>query len=267
MTQGRNRNSPAISSDDGNSLGDKGFRIEDLSKFSGTTVDTIRYYQHFGLLPPPIRNGRVAFYGQDHLEVLRRISELKERGWSLAAIKSEHGHIRPDRATYGAGIPPSPVRLLTLSELADETELPEAILLSLVADRILEPTVIGSAEYFSEFDLFSAKAALDLLRAGLPLAGLMEIAKRYKSSINGVLELAVGIFDGYIRKNQNLSDQQVLDMFDELFEASSALVVNHFRSELLRRSLETVLTTGSQAELDLISQRVGITLQKLSDLG
>ena len=136
-----------------------------------------------------------------------------------------------------------------------------------MADRILEPTVIGSAEYFSEFDLFSAKAALDLLRAGLPLAGLMEIAKRYKSSISGVLELAMGIFDGYIRKNQNLSDQQVLDMFDELFEASSALVVNHFRSELLRRSLETVLTTGSQAELDLISQRVGITLQKLSDLG
>jgi DNA-binding transcriptional MerR regulator len=245
---------------------DEAFRIEELSILGETSVDTIRYYQSIGLLPPPIRTGRIAIYKQEHLDILRRVAELKEVGWSLAAIKTELSRFHPNRKVNRVEFPYSPVRLLILSELSEEAELPEAILLSLVADRIIEPTTIGKTDYFSEFDLMSARAALELLKAGLPLAGLMEIAKRDKSSIDDVLDLAVGVFDEHIRKNPNQTSQSVLEMFDELFEASSALVVNHFRSELLRRSLNAVLATGSQTELELISQRIGISLQNRRDI-
>ncbi len=245
---------------------DQAFRVEELSVLSETSVDTIRYYQSIGILPPPIRTGRIAIYNQEHLEILRRVSELKKAGWSLAAIKSELSRFHRSPESDKIEFSYSPVRLLGLSKLSEETELPEAILLALIADRIIEPTTIGKTEYFSEFDLLSARAALELLRAGLPLAGLMEIAKRYKSSIDDVLDLAVSVFDEHIRRNPNRTSQSVLEMFDELFEASSALVVNHFRSELLRRSLNAVMATGSQTELELISQRIGTSLQNRRDV-
>ena len=47
----------------------------------------MRLYQTRGLLPPPRREGRVAYYGDDHRRRLRLITQLQERGFSLASIK------------------------------------------------------------------------------------------------------------------------------------------------------------------------------------
>ena len=61
-------------------------RVEQLSVRSGLSVDTIRYYQSKGLLDPPRREGRVAWYDQDHLDRLDRIRTLQQRGFTLATI-------------------------------------------------------------------------------------------------------------------------------------------------------------------------------------
>ena len=61
-------------------------RVEQLSARSGLSVDTIRYYQSKGLLDPPRRQGRVAWYGDRHLARLERIRSLRERGFTLATI-------------------------------------------------------------------------------------------------------------------------------------------------------------------------------------
>jgi DNA-binding transcriptional MerR regulator len=61
-------------------------RVEQLSLESGVPVDTIRYYQSKGLLDPPRRQGRVAWYQDDHLHRLARIRSLQQRGFTLAAI-------------------------------------------------------------------------------------------------------------------------------------------------------------------------------------
>ena len=45
-------------------------RIDELARRSGLTVDTIRFYQREGLLPPAARAGRAKVYGQDHLDRL-----------------------------------------------------------------------------------------------------------------------------------------------------------------------------------------------------
>jgi DNA-binding transcriptional MerR regulator len=63
------------------------YRIEDLSRITGTTVRTIRAYTDRGLLPTPERRGRANVYGQAHLERLRQIAGLLERGYTLASIK------------------------------------------------------------------------------------------------------------------------------------------------------------------------------------
>ena len=61
-------------------------RVEQLSARSGVPVDTVRYYQSKGLLEPPRRQGRVAWYDDGHLERLARIRTLQQRGFTLATI-------------------------------------------------------------------------------------------------------------------------------------------------------------------------------------
>src|SRR5690242_20679892 len=61
--------------------------VDELARRAGTVSSTVRLYQSRGLLPPPARAGRMAFYGPGHLARLRLIGQLQERGFSLAAIK------------------------------------------------------------------------------------------------------------------------------------------------------------------------------------
>lgn len=63
------------------------YRIEDLAQHSGATVRTIRAYQDRGLLPRPERRGRANVYDDSHLNRLRQIAGLLERGYTLASIK------------------------------------------------------------------------------------------------------------------------------------------------------------------------------------
>lgn len=62
------------------------YRIDDLARAAGTTVRNVRAYQDRGLVPPPRREGRVAYYDDGHLARLRLIGQLLDRGYSLANI-------------------------------------------------------------------------------------------------------------------------------------------------------------------------------------
>ena len=61
--------------------------IDELASRAGLPSSTVRLYQTRALIPPPRRAGRQGFYGDGHLARLRLITELQERGFSLAAIK------------------------------------------------------------------------------------------------------------------------------------------------------------------------------------
>jgi DNA-binding transcriptional MerR regulator len=63
------------------------YRIDDLAQRAGVTSRTIRAYQARGLLPPPELRGRTGYYSDEHLQRLRIIDELQQRGFSLAAIR------------------------------------------------------------------------------------------------------------------------------------------------------------------------------------
>jgi len=61
--------------------------VDQLAHDHGLPVSTLRLYQNRGLLPPPVRRGRLGFYGPDHVTRLELIGELQARGFSLAGIK------------------------------------------------------------------------------------------------------------------------------------------------------------------------------------
>ncbi len=52
------------------------YRRDELARAAGVKVRNLRYYQERGLLPPPRREGRIAWYSDDHLTRLRLINDL-----------------------------------------------------------------------------------------------------------------------------------------------------------------------------------------------
>ncbi|MCU1646170.1 MAG: MerR family transcriptional regulator [Nocardia sp.] len=63
------------------------FRIDDLARAAGTTTRNVRAYQERGLLPPPAgKAGRASIYDDTHLERLRLIDALLQRGFTTSHI-------------------------------------------------------------------------------------------------------------------------------------------------------------------------------------
>src|ERR1051326_872841 len=91
------------------------YRIEQLARTAGVAVDTIRFYQGKGLLDSPRREGRVTWYGDSHLERLRRIKELQQQGFTLTVIQRFlAGELEPpDEALVAAVTHPSSPQTLT----------------------------------------------------------------------------------------------------------------------------------------------------------
>jgi DNA-binding transcriptional MerR regulator len=63
------------------------FTVDELAAAAGLPVRTVRHYQSEKVLPPPERRGRIAVYGQEHLDRLLLIGRLQDRGLRLAAIR------------------------------------------------------------------------------------------------------------------------------------------------------------------------------------
>jgi DNA-binding transcriptional MerR regulator len=62
------------------------YRLSELASVSGVSARNIRAYRERGLLDPPRRDGRAAFYDDHHLAQLRTINELLGKGYTSAHI-------------------------------------------------------------------------------------------------------------------------------------------------------------------------------------
>ena len=61
--------------------------VDELAAVTGMTVRTTRYYAGLGLLPPPTRRGRMAYYSAGHRARLDLIRALQDHGFTLSAIE------------------------------------------------------------------------------------------------------------------------------------------------------------------------------------
>jgi DNA-binding transcriptional MerR regulator len=77
--------------------------VDELAARTGMTVRTVRFYASEGLLPPPRRRGRIAYYDDRHRMRLDLIRTLQEHGYTLAAIERVLARIPHDAtpAEYG----------------------------------------------------------------------------------------------------------------------------------------------------------------------
>jgi DNA-binding transcriptional MerR regulator len=198
-------------------------RVEQLSVESGVPVDTIRYYQSKGLLDPPRRQGRVAWYQDDHLRRLARIRSLQQRGFTLAAIvRLVSGELdaadealvgelsgvgRPPREepeevaapSHDSTRPAAEADVFTLDELAVETGVPLALLKAVEAEGLLIPRRVGGRERYTAEDVAASRAGLLLLEWGIPLSSLLDLARRHNQATRVVAEEAVALFSTHVR--------------------------------------------------------------------
>jgi DNA-binding transcriptional MerR regulator len=72
------------------------YTVDELRAHTGVSSRTIRFYQTEDILPPPLRRGRIALYGDQHVERLRLVSMLQARGLRLTAIRDALRRARPE---------------------------------------------------------------------------------------------------------------------------------------------------------------------------
>jgi DNA-binding transcriptional MerR regulator len=243
-----------------------GLRVEELASETGVSVDTIRFYQKRRLLPPPAREGRVAWYGREHSERLARIRELQGRGFSLAVIRRLlEGELDPADeplvaavagAQRGVALDESAGDLLSLSELAARAGVPEPILEAVAREGLLVAQRRDGIDLYPATDVELVTAGLRLLEAGFPLPDLLALGRRHHEMTRAIAEDAVEMFDEHVReplRNADLSDdekaQRLVDAFGTLLPTVTTLVAQHFRTVLLEVATEHLEAVGGPAEL------------------
>jgi DNA-binding transcriptional MerR regulator len=232
----------------------KEYRVEDLARQAGITVELLRSYQSKGLLPPPRHEGRVAWYGTRHLERLRLVKDLKHRGYSLRMIERavERGAEQPDEA---AAVAELPEERLTLAELAERTRVPPAMLRSLEASGVLRPRRSGPKWWYTEADVRAVRMLLSLLGGGLPMEEFMRVAAVQLDTAQAVADGAVDLFMRSARAPllqarlaQREEAERMVAALRLMMHAATALMTYNFQRMVLATAQQVLEKEGSASE-------------------
>ncbi len=223
------------------------YRVEQLAASCDVSVDTVRYYQSRGLLPQPDREGRVAWYGPEHVERIRQIRELQKKGLTLAAIRRVvTGELNAADADLAAAVAAArgeaevDAERLTLEEFSVRSGVPASLIQAVEREGIRFGKEQDGVERYTAADIEMVRTALRLLEFGLPLPDLLALAHQADVALRELADRAVELFDEHVRKpirdtagDDAVAAQQMVEAFAELLPAVTQLVSSHFRRVLL----------------------------------
>ncbi|WP_328682554.1 MerR family transcriptional regulator [Streptomyces sp. NBC_00322] len=173
--------------------------MEELAKEAGITVRTLRFYRERGLIQPPRREGRIAWYDEHHLARLRTIAALLERGHTLNGIADlatafESGRDVGEVLGLGEPTEETPVRL-SPEELADYFEgevTPENLAAALDLGYLATD---GDEIVHISRRLLDVSAAL--VREGVPLSVVLDAARRVRSHADALADLFAEVLSAH----------------------------------------------------------------------
>lgn len=167
------------------------YRMEELARLAGITVRTLRFYRERKLIPPPRREGRIAWYDDHHLARLHTISALLERGHTLNGIAEladalDHGRDVADLLGVDAPTEEEPVRL-TPEELAARFEG------EVTPENLAAAMDLGYLGTDGDEIVHISRRLLDvssaLVREGIPLAEVLTAGKRVREHVDDLAEM------------------------------------------------------------------------------
>lgn len=215
------------------------------------SVDTVRYYQSRGLLAAPEREGRVAWYGPEHVVRIEQIRSLQGKGLTLAAIRRVvSGELGPADADLAAAVsaalgdvgdqPAEEDGSLTLEEFSAISGVPASLIQAVEREGIRLGRLVDGEDRYTAADIELVRTALRLLEFGLPLPDLLGLARDADAAMRGLAVRAVDLFDEHVRKpirdtagDDERAAEQMVEAFRELLPAVTTLVSHHFRRVLL----------------------------------
>lgn len=169
------------------------YRTEQLAEAAGISVAALRSYQSQGLVPPPRHVGRIALYGEHHLDRLRRILELKARGHSLRAIAEHFDESNAARTTTAAV-----GDRLRLRDVAERSGMPIEMLRSLEASGVVVPCRGAEGPYYSAADVEAVECVLLLIGSGIPFDRFLEVAEPQLRAGESVATGATDLFSRFV---------------------------------------------------------------------
>ncbi|GGZ49303.1 MerR family transcriptional regulator [Streptomyces subrutilus] len=181
------------------------YRTAELAGEAGIPVRTLRFYRERKLLPPPRREGRIAWYDDHHLARLRTIAALLERGHTLGGIAELTTAFESGRDVGQLGellgigwSEETPVRL-SPEALADYFEgevTPENLAASLD---------LGYLATDGEEIVHVSRRLLDvssaLVREGVPLAAVLETGRRVRAHADALAALFTELISAHIAQD------------------------------------------------------------------
>lgn len=178
------------------------YRTEELAEAAGIPVRTLRFYRERKLLPPPRREGRIAWYDDHHLARLRTIAGLLERGHTLGGIAELTAAFENGRDVGQLGellgigwSEETPVRM-SPEALADYFEgevTPENLAASLDLGYL---AIDGDAIVHVSRRLLDVSSAL--VREGVPLAAVLETGRRVREHADAMAALFTELISTHI---------------------------------------------------------------------
>jgi DNA-binding transcriptional MerR regulator len=237
------------------------WRVEELAREADVSVDTIRFYQKRRLLPAPRREGRLGFYGPEHLERLARIRELRRRGLTLALIgRLVRGELdatdEPLAEAVLAADAEDAEEFLSLDELAHRSGIPIALIEVVAREGLLVPREHEGQPRYTAADVAVVASGMRLVEAGFPIDQLIALARAHHGATRDIAAQAVAMFDEHVRaplRDSELADaekaERLVDAFEVLLPAVTALVAHHFRRVLLEVAQEHLEAVGHESEI------------------
>ncbi len=180
--------------------------IDQLAQTAGLTVRNVRSYQSRGLIPSPDVQGRVGYYGAEHLARLALIREMQAQGFNLAAI----AHLLEQASGASEEVLGFTRSLMT----PFETEAPEIVERGELLQRLgghVEPKLIAKAEKLGlvipigedSFEVPSPTllgAGERLVALGVPFDAALDTMDKLRRDTQRIAQTFVRIFLEFIWK-------------------------------------------------------------------
>ncbi|WP_332758272.1 MerR family transcriptional regulator [Streptomyces sp. MT206] len=211
------------------SSGSGRYRREDVARAAGVKVRNLRYYQERGLLPPPRREGRIAWYSDEHLARLRLISELLGRGYTVNGIAEllraweEGGGLSQllglEREMTRDWIQEDPVTMT-------RAELRELFGPTVTAEDTRRAAELGyvriDGDRITHRSRRLLEATLALVRQGVPLAEILDAGDFVQAQAAALADRFVGLFRRHVIGAEGLERLSAMQL-DHISSAVAAL--------------------------------------------
>jgi len=208
--------------------------IDELAHITGMPSRTIRFYNTQGLLPPPMMQGRVAYYDDEHVVVLNIIKELKEQQnlpletiRQMLTIRAKQGEVQMNLALKQRLLRPftaggQDIRL-TKEALMRQTGATTERIDELTSQGLLFPVQSEQEVLYTGDDVLLVELYERLEYLGLPIA----LPALIRFQLRQLVRSEIAAFEQHVQprwREEGLPAEQQAEQFEAILTLTDTLI-------------------------------------------